>query len=356
MPPFAELFPIFAVALVTLVASFVCSLLEAALYTITPSQIALLQQRGARSATLLAKLRQDVDEPIAAILTINTIAHTVGSAWCGAMVAKAFGGDMAIGIFAGVFTVLVLVLTEIIPKSFGVRYANELGPYIVWPLRIMIMLALPIARPSHLVMRWMAGNRGPQGPSEDEVVLFSLLARKHGSLRSEEHQWLENALRLDRKLAKDLRTPRTVVETFSAETRLSELDPQSWVHSRVPILDGNDTDELVGLAFRREVFDALLQGRTDLKLADLMHPIRLVPEAMRAHELLQMFLRERIHMVALVDEYGGFEGVVTLEDVLECLLGSEIVDEHDEHENMQAVARERSPLESADDPQETPQS
>lgn len=342
-PDAGQLAPVFFVAGLTLAASFLCSLLEAALYTITPSQIALLRQNGAASAQRLQRLRENVEEPIAAILTINTIAHTIGSAWCGAMVAKAYGGDAAVGIFAAVFTLLVLVLTEIIPKSIGVRYARELGTFIVWPLQVMIWIALPIARPAHSAMRWLTGGKGPVGPSEAEVVLFSKLAHERGEMRLEEHKWLENALLLDSLMAQDIRTPRTVVETFGAETRLGDLEPDGWKHSRAPIVEGGESDRVVGLAYRREVFDAVLAGQTERTLAELMHPIRFVPETLPAHKLLDLFLRERVHLVALSDEFGGFDGVVTLEDVLERLLGSEIVDEHDEFEDMQEVARQLNP-------------
>ena len=155
---------------------------------------------------------------------------------------------------------------------------------------------------------------------------------------------MQNALRLDRVSAGDLRTPRTVVETLSADSDIAELveRPRDWRHSRVPVTEENDADRIVGLVHRREVFDAAIAREGEgLVLRDLLHPIRFVPETMRAHELLNLFLEERTHMVAVVDEYGGFEGVVTLEDVLECLLGVEIVDEHDDVDDWQAEARRR---------------
>ncbi len=335
---------IVTIAALTLAASFVCSLLEAALYTLTPSQIELMRRRGGSGVQRLARFRTDVEEPIAAILTINTIAHTVGSAWCGAMVGEQFDSG-AVGIFAGVFTFLVLVITEIIPKSLGVRFAPALGPWIAWPIQAMIWIALPVARPAKIAMRLLTGGHRVEGPSEDEVLLFSKLATQHGSMRPEEHEWLRNALRLDRVTAKDLRTPRRVVESFPTDTPIRDLAQQGskWTHSRVPLYENDDPEQVVGLAFRREVFDAALAGREGLTLRDVMHPIRFVPEDMPAHELLDFFIQERKHMVAIVGEYGGFQGVVTLEDVLECLLGTKIVDEHDQVEDMQEHARRTNP-------------
>ncbi len=334
---------IITVALLTLAASFLCSLLEAVLYTITPSQIALLRKQERPGIERLARMRVEIEEPIAAILTINTIAHTVGSAWCGAMVGTEFG-SAAVGVFAAVFTFLVLTITEIIPKSIGVRFATTLAPFVAWPLQFMVWIALPVARPAKALMHLMTGKAALEVPTEEEVLLFSEIAASHGSVRLEEHQWLENALRLDSVLAKDLRTPRNVVESFPADTPIAEAGALSkrWVHSRAPIYEGEDPEKVVGLVFRREVGDAALAERGGT-LADLAHPLRFVPESMPAHTLLDLFIKKRRHMVGLIDEYGGFEGVVTLEDVLECLLGEEIVDEHDEIEDMQELARRASP-------------
>ncbi len=337
---------ILIVASATLLASFLCSLFEATLYSVTPSQVELLKSNGVKGAKRLGDLRANMEEPIAAILTINTIAHTVGSAWCGAMVGNQFGGEHAhaVAIFAAVFTFLVLAVTEIIPKSLGVRYATTLGPMVAFPIQVMVWVAYPIARPSKAIMRLLMGSDRDQGPTEDEVVLFSRLAKASGGVREEEHRWVRGALRLDKATAGDLRTPRTVVFALDADATVGEVtrDHLRWVHSRVPVTDGGDLDKVVGLVYRRDVFGAAIDGRVDTKLRTLMAPLDVVPEAMPAHELLNLFLTERRHLVAVVDEYGGFEGVVSLEDVLEQLLGSEIVDETDEHEDMQVRAREQA--------------
>ena len=335
---------IVVVASLTLLASFLCSLFEAVLYSITPSQIGVLVAQQRPGSRRLAKMRADVEAPIAAILTVNTIAHTAGAAWCGALVGEEYG-SASVGVFAAIFTVLVLALTEIIPKSVGVRYANSLATKIVWPLQVMIWSVWPIVWIAEKAMG-MLGGKEHAGPSEDEVVVVSGLATEGGAMREEEHRWVENALALDKVTAKDLRTPRTVVETLDADMSLEQVAQQTgeWSHSRIPITEGGNPDKTVGLVHRREVIDALLSEDhgNDLILRDLCHPLLFVPETMRGHELLQHFLKERVHLVAVADEYGGFEGVVTLEDVLESLLGEEIVDEHDEEKDMQVLARQRS--------------
>jgi len=336
---------IVVVASITLLASFLCSLFEAALYAITPAAIGLLRDRKPGPLIdRLARLREDVEEPIAAILTINTIAHTVGAAWCGAMVGEVYG-SAAVGVFAAVFTVLVLSVTEIVPKSLGVRYARQLATSIVWPIQLMIWSVWPVVWIAKKAMGLITGSAEGHGPSEDEVVVVSRLAAAKGAMRPQEHRWVRNALRLDRVTAGELRTPRTVVESLPANTPVGDLveHVERWLHSRVPITDGENVDKVVGLVHRREVLDAALATPdAQLILSDLARPILFVPESMPAHELLDLFLAERTHMVAVADEYGGFEGVVTLEDVLEQLIGAEIVDEHDYAEDMQKLALQRA--------------
>ncbi len=200
---------IVVVASITLFASFLCSLFEAVLYSITPSQIEVLRAKGNPGAERLAKLRADIEAPIAAILTVNTVAHTAGAAWCGALVGKEYG-SASVGIFAAIFTVLVLSLTEIIPKSLGVRHAGTLATKIVWPLQLMIWSVWPIVWMAKKAMGMLSGKE-QAGPSEDEVVVVSGLAAKGGAMRNEEHRWVENSLALDTVTAQDLRTPRTVV-------------------------------------------------------------------------------------------------------------------------------------------------
>ena len=335
---------ILVVAALTLAASFICSLFEAALYAVTPSQIELLKKRGVRGAHRLERLRDDIEEPIAAILTLNTVAHTVGAAWCGAMVAHRFG-NQAVALFAAIFTAAVLGFTEIIPKSLGVRYAVALAPRLAWLLQMMTWISWPIARPARAAMRWMTGGTSKVGPSEDEVLVFARLAQRHGHVRREESLWVENVLTLDRVPAKDIMTPRRVVEFMPADLTVKDAIAltDQWIHSRVPVCDAEKPEDILGVAYRREVFDAGVCGNRDQTLGNMCHPLKSVPESMPAHKLLHLFLQRRRHMLAVVDEYGSFQGIVTLEDVVESMLGSEIVDEHDEVVDMQALARASNP-------------
>ncbi|MBK8976079.1 MAG: HlyC/CorC family transporter [Planctomycetes bacterium] len=332
------------VASVTLFASFVCSLLEAALYAVTPSQLEVLKKRGVMGARRFARYREDIEEPIAAILTINTIAHTVGAAVTGALVGARYG-DAAVGVFAALFTLAVLVLTEIVPKSIGVRYAQRLVPYLALPLQAMLWLSWPIARPSKFLMHRLVGRGAKHGPTEDEIIAMSRMALRGGNLTAHETRWVQNALELDKVTAHDVMTPRTVVQSVNLDgITVADLlsDPTRMRHSRLPAHEGGDPDRLVGVLLRRDVFDALARGERQLPVAELVRPLDLVPESMTGPELLDRFIRDKRHIVAVMNEYGGFEGIVTLEDVLETLLGAEIVDEHDEHVDMQELARLRA--------------
>lgn len=334
--------PIILIASLTLATSFLCSLFEAALYAVSPTQLEVLKKNRVRGANRLARLRIDAEESIAAILTVNTIAHTIGAAWCGALVSEEYG-DEAFGIFAAIFTFLVLALTEIVPKSVGFRFAQGIGPRIAWPLQLMVWLSLPIARPARWAMRKMTGGEPQHGPSEEEILVSSRMAAKQGKVRSEEHTWVKNALRLDQTTASSLRTPRPVVNTLPLDMTIGTAAAQQMdqVHSRVPVVEQSGTDEVVGMVYRRELLEYVVRGDQDMALGEILHPIRHVPETMPGHALMRVFLKDRKHMVAVVDEYGSFEGIVTLEDVLEALLGEEIVDEHDQVVDMQAHARQQ---------------
>lgn len=344
---------ILAVASGALFGSFLCSLLEAALYSLTSAQLEAMSAHGSPAVKRLARLRKRIDEPIAAILSFNTVTHTVGSSVCGALVSYYYG-EVWVGVFAGIFTLAILFATEILPKSIGVKYSKQLAPYLAWPIQLMIWGQYPLVQ----LCRWMMGSissdNAEEGvPTENEIIVSSRLAAQQGKLRPQEVRWLENALRLDEVKAEDLMTPRPVVYRLPADLPLSHVQRRSqhWIHSRLPVTEDDDPDHVVGLVYRREVFDAIALNSPVKTLREMMHKIDFVPASTRGHQLLDRFITEKKHMSAVVDEYGTFLGVVTLEDVLECLLGSEIVDEHDRHVDMQQVAREKAQRFDAEPPE-----
>ncbi|MEM7199554.1 MAG: hemolysin family protein [Planctomycetota bacterium] len=337
-----------AIAALVLLISFACSLFEAALYAITPTQLEVLRQRGTKGAGRIARLRANVEEPIAAILTINTVSNTLGPLVCGAMVSKLAGGDQLVGVLAAILTLAVLIGGEIVPKSLGVRYAPSIAPWIAFPLQIMIWVSWPVARSARGLMHLLSSGSSERGATAEEILVLTRLASRSGALRPHELRWVENALRLDDVTAQHIMTPRTVVESLAAELTVRDLQAEKlqWVHTRLPLVENGNPDAIVGIVHGKDVFRAILAGDRERPIRELAQPVDIVPETMTGGDLLNKFIKERKHLMVVVDEYGGFEGIVTLEDVLECMLGSEILDEHDEHADMQLVAR-RQALERA---------
>ncbi len=331
------------IAGLTLFTSFLCSILEAALYSVTPSQLEVMKGQGVFGARRFARFKAHIEEPIAAILTVNTVAHTVGALWCGALVAGMYD-DLVLGWFTALFTLAVLFMTEIVPKSLGVRYAKRLVPILIWPLQLLVWISLPVARLCSMLMQKMSGRTEAHTPTEEEIIAMSQMAARGGELSASEQRWMENALYLDKIEAIDIYTPRTVVQTLCADSTVGELSESltSLSHSRFPLTEGEEMDVILGMVYRRDIFDALAADKDEVKLRELVRPMDFVPPQMKGPQLLERFIRDKRHMVAVIDEYGGFEGIVTLEDVLECLLGAEIVDEHDLHDDMQEFAREKA--------------
>jgi CBS domain containing-hemolysin-like protein len=342
-------------AAITASISFLCSLMEAALYSVPTSRIKTLIQQDVPGATLLLRLREKVDEPISAILTFNTIANTVGGIVVGALVAAEYGaGSPMVAVFAALFTMLILFFSEILPKTLGVTYADLIAPRVAVIIQLLIVVLYPMVRMSNYVTaRIRSAGEEKATVSEQDIVEMARIGVEEGSLIPEEAVWIRNALRLNEKTAHELMTPRTVVYRLPSELPLTMVTAHSehWTHSRLPLCKDNDPDRVVGIVYRREVFDALLNKSDEeiesMKLSELAHPAEFIPETMKGNEILRRFLEGRTHLFIVANEHGGMEGVITLEDVLEDLLGAEIVDHHDLHVDMQeyarALARKRRP-------------
>lgn len=320
------------IVFISLTASFICSLFEAALYSITPSRVEDLRRKNVPGAAKLAALRRRVDEPIAAILSFNTVAHTMGAVWAGGLVEYLYG-DFWLTWFSIAFTLAVLFLTEIVPKTLGVVHASRLGPLVAWPIQVMIWSIWPLAKLSLAITERMTRKAKPGGPSEDEIIVMADLATQAGKLLPDEHAWVKNALRLNNVRSGELMTPRDAVETVSAETTLAEIEslPQPVGHTRLPVIEGGESlDHLVGLVNRRDIYDYIALGETQKTIRDLMMPILYVLDSAPANQTLNRLIRERRQLAAVVNEHGEVRGIITLEDILENLLGQEIMDEYDD--------------------------
>ncbi|BBD08374.1 hemolysin family protein [Desulfovibrio ferrophilus] len=329
---------ILAVGLAVGISAF-CSVTEAVLYSVPWSRIEQLRESGRKSGNILYTLRSDVEKPIAAILSLNTIANTAGAAIAGAAAARVFGQE-SMGIFAAAFTVLILVFSEIMPKTIGVLYARNLAPVLASPLMGLIWILSPIIWVLGLMSGMVRRTSGPKHTEADISALASL-TRRSGVLKPFEEACIKGILALDEKIVRDIMTPRTVVFSLPAEEIVgnTRAEKSVWPYSRVPVYEDGNPEDIVGVVYRRQVLQALAEDKDDLRVSELMKPVKFVLDSLPLDKMLIGFLESRIHIAVVLDEWGGVAGVVSLEDVLEELLGKEIVDETDEVVDTRALAR-----------------
>ncbi len=333
--------------LVCVAGSFFCSLAEAALYSIGRARIETLRRQGHRSGEALAALRDHMDEPIAAILILNTAVNTGAAAWVGALAAERFGSQ-GLGWFTGAFTAAVLMIGEIIPKNLGFKYANQVAPLAALPIRALVWALYPAVRAATAVTG-LFGARSRLAPvPEDDIISLAAMSLQAGGIRTQEAKWVANALHLDKLCARDIMTPALVVWRVSSDMPLSAAAPEAevWRFSRIPVYEGENDVRIIGVVERRRVFHELVTGGGERAIAELMNPPVFVADATPAHALLDMFIKQRNHLFCVTDSRGRWSGIVTLEDVLEALLGQEIVGEQDLYEDMQQAAREAEQAQS----------
>ena len=319
--------------------SFLCSIAEAVILSVTTPYITLMQQRSRRAGTLLAALKQDLNSTLAAILTLNTIAHTVGAAGAGAQAAKVFG-NAYVGIASGILTLLILVFSEIIPKTLGAHYWKSLAPATAYALRGLIWILYPFVKLSEMLTKGLTHGPGLTGFNREELAAMAELSAEEGQLEQQETMILKNLLRLRDSRVTDAMTPRTVI--FSLPENIS-VEEFFWKYgserfSRIPIY-GEEPGHLNGFVLRSDLLLAQARGNTDTRLSTYRREISALPVSSTLSQAFDEFLRQRAHIMIIVDEYGGIAGILTLEDILETLLGLEIVDEGDANTDMQKLAR-----------------
>ena len=311
--------------------SFLCSLMEAALYSIPETRVESLARRGHKGGKRLRKLRTRIDEPIAAILTFNTAVNTLGAAWAGALVGTIYG-DAVLGVFSAGFTAAVLFISEIIPKSLGITFAHRLAPILALPIQLLIWIFYPFVKAGVTLTKLWGKDARLNLPTASDIVSLARLSKRGGAILSHEVRWIRNALRLDQLEAAQIMTPWAETVTIAEETQLAAIDVSSpiWRFSRVPVTAAKEGQGgVVGIVRRKDVFAALTANPGESTVAGLMVPAHHVDGAIQAHELLKQFVERREHLVIVNDSAGLAAGVVTLEDVLEELIGVEIEDEHD---------------------------
>ena len=331
-----------AYILLALVFSFLCSVAEAVLLSITPAFIAGIKSTHPELASLLKQLKQDnVDRSLAAILTLNTIAHTVGAIGSGAKATVVFGSAW-FGLFSALMTLMILFLSEIIPKTIGAVYWRSLAGLMARFVRFLTWVLFPLIIISETLTRLIGRGKQPHGFNRDEFIAMAGLGQRSGQIDEQESRIISNLFRFGSLQAKDIMTPRTVIQAFPEDLTISQaLDTsQKTSFSRLPLYR-QDIDHITGFILRDDLLLSKALQKDNQLLETLKRKLFTVPGDMKLSELLSFFLNHRQHMVLVVDDFGGTKGIVTLEDVVETLLGLEIVDELDTVEDMRALARQQ---------------
>ncbi len=327
--------------LLALGVSFLCSVLEAVLLSVTPSYVAALQQRDSKIGNSLEQLKRDIDRPLASILSLNTIAHTVGAAGAGAQAQIVFG-SASIAVFSAALTVAILVLSEIIPKSIGASYWRGLAPLATRLLLPLILLMYPFVMLSQVLTRLISPKKRIQTVSREEFSALADIGTREGIFEEEESRILRNLLRFKSLRVKDIMTPRTVVLAAPENQTVSEFfeERPNPRFSRIPVF-GDNRDDITGYVLKHDLLLELANERGDSEIGELKRDIIVAPELLSLRELFERLLETQEHLALVVDEYGGMAGIVSMEDLVETLLGMEIVDEVDLIQDMQVLARQQ---------------
>jgi len=331
---------IFYVA-IALGVSFLCSIMEAVLLSVTPSFVARAESEHGEAGRKLAELKTDVDRPLAAILSLNTIAHTVGAAGAGAQATVVFGNQY-VGAASAVLTFLILVFSEIIPKTLGAVHWRALALPVTRVLVPTMWSMWPLVKLAQGLTRILAGDAKQVTVHRNEFTALAQIGVKEGVLDEHESKMLANLFRFAELTAADIMTPRTVVFALPAGSLVRDVlaDVSASAFSRIPVFT-EDIDQIAGFVLRSEVFLYAAKGEDSVALGDFKHPIAAVSKTMPVQDLFEKLIRDRAHIAVVLGEYGGTSGLVTLEDLVETLLGMEIVDERDSVTDMQRHAREQ---------------
>ncbi|SDK85201.1 Hemolysin, contains CBS domains [Modicisalibacter muralis] len=322
-------------ALLAIAVSFLCSLLEAALLSLTPSYIAQLKESQPRLHDKLYQLKNNIDQPLAGILTLNTVAHTVGATGVGAQVAVVFG-EAYLTIASVIMTLAILFLSEIIPKTLGATYWRQLAPVLAPCLRIMVLILKPFIWLSELITNRI-GSDESNVDMRGEIKALARIGLDEKALDADETRAITNILNLHDIRVDSVMTPRTVCVTVNPRMTVSEFDAElsKSPFTRFPVMDGGE--QAIGYVHKADTYHA----DDDATLKSLMHPINSVHGEDNVEQVFATMQRDRHHLCVVYDELGTWLGVITMEDVIETILGQDIVDETDNVSNLRKYAKQR---------------
>ena len=323
--------------------SFLCSVLEAVLLSTPMSYISMRENQGSKTATLMKQYKNNVDRPVGAILSLNTIAHTIGSAGVGAESIKIFG-EQYFGLISAILTLLILVLSEIIPKTIGASYWRSLALPSTRIIRVLILITYSLVLLSELITKVFTPRGNQASMSREEVSAMVDVGTTEGIFRESESKLIKSCIALSGVKARQIMTPSIVVESACQDLTVKDFQAkQSWSFSRIPVYAG-DKDYITGYVLKDAVLKLLSEDQFHVKLSDLKRPILTFREEESVFQIWEKMLEKREHISVIIDEYGGLRGLVTMEDIIETMTGVEIVDEDDVAVDMQALAKEKSRL------------
>jgi len=324
---------------IALVVSFLCSMLEASLLSVTPSHLAKLEQDRPRVGARLRGLKANVDRPLAAILSLNTIANTVGAAGVGAE-AQRLWGSQVLAVTSALLTLLILFVAEIIPKTLGAIYWRRLTRFLAAVLPPLILFMLPLVWLSELITGFLKRRRVAEKLSREEFAALARIGEEQGVFDESEMRILRNLFLFGSLRTRDIMTPRTVMFSLEESTKVKNAIAErgSMIFSRIPIWEGTP-DQVTGYILKDQLLLRAARNELDVPVQAFAREALIVPDTLALPALFEKLLDSREHIAIVVDEYGGVDGVVTMEDVLETLIGLEIVDEMDSVKDMRAMAR-----------------
>ena len=323
-----------------LVVSFLCSLLESVLLSISITHVSVLEKNGSHTGKIMAALKKNINRPLAAILTINTIANTVGAAGVGAQTMILYGNEW-VSIASGILTLSILIFSEIIPKTIGAIYNKSLSSFTAYTVRSLMVIAYPFV----VLSESMAGlihpgdNSGESKASREELLAMAEISEDEGSIDEQEGDIIENLMKLDDIAIEEVMTPRSVIFALNQNSTVGDvIEKHSPIaFSRIPVFD-DGLDNVIGLVNRYTLVNEQAEDRFDIKMSELMNPIHTVQENKSVSDILDQFVKRRQQIFMVTDNFGTTTGLISLEDAIETLLGVEIVDEHDHVVDMRKLA------------------
>lgn len=331
---------IYVIMFLSIAVSALCSTLEATLLSTPLSYITGLEEQGTKGAARLKKLKQNPDRPISAILCLNTIANTVGASIVGSLVYEVYG-DAVVGIFSTVFTLMILIFSEIIPKTIGTSYWRSLA----LPASVIINAMIFVTFPLVWILEHLTGlisSRSTQvSVSREDISAMVSVATEEDVIEKDEKKMIQNLLKLDEVTAHQIMTPSVVVEMVPGSMTIREFYDSDNTHSRILVYDEDNDEYIIGYVLRQEVLEKMAEDKFSTPLNDILRPVLTFKEDDSVSDIWEKLLEKKEHISIIIDEYGSLRGIVTMEDVIETMLGHEIVDEKDEVVDMQEFAKEQ---------------